>query len=195
MEIQTLYALDIYRSIWGGCEIVEVDREAMKSDFAKDRDFSGLDKIIKIGRNEIHLSQRFRKPRKDRYGHDLKVDFSFRYQTPGLDGRPREAEYFYFMDAHKHKEEGYWLPSKYAFGITKGEKLDCGGFRDFYILNLPPLLEAIDDGSVTEIDIYPNYNEYGRKDGSSAIYYRIEDLKEFIYWEISKGQSDLSLFL
>ena len=195
MEIQTRYALDIYRKIWDGCKIIEVDKEAMKNPFAKDRDFSGLDKIIKIGRKEIHLSQRFRKPRKDKHtGADLKVDFSFRYKTPGIDGKPCEAEYFYFMDVIKHKEEGYWLPSKYAFGVTKGEDLECGGFDEFYIFNLPALLEAIDEGGVTKIGIYYNYNKNGVPDGSSAIYYRVEDIKEFIFWEMPKGQLSLSSF-
>ena len=194
MEIQTRYALDIYKRVWSGCEIVEVDKEAFKSDFAKDRDFSGLDKIIKIGRNEIHLSQRFRKPRKDKYGYYLNVDFSFRYKTPGIDGKPREAEYFCFMDAYKHKEEGYWLPSKYAFGITKGKNTDCGGFTEFYIFDLLPLLEAIDDGRVVEIGVYPNYDLTGTPDGSSAIYYRIEDIKRFTFWELPKGQVKLTSF-
>lgn len=194
MDIQTRYALDIYKRIWSGCEIVEVDKEAFKNVFAKDRDFGGLDKIIKIGRNEIHLSQRFRKPRKDKYtGKDLKVDFSFRYETPGPDGKPREAEYFYFMNAYKHKEEGFWLPSKYVFGVTKTEELDCGGFKDFYIFNIQPLLEAIDNGRIEALGIFKNYKK-GIPDGSSAIYYRIEDLKEFIFFELPKCPTTLRRF-
>ena len=76
MEIQIRYALNIYKSVWAGCEIVEVDKEAMGNPFAREWDFSGLDKIIKIDKKQIHLSQRFRKPRKDWHtGADLLVDF------------------------------------------------------------------------------------------------------------------------
>lgn len=185
MEIQTRYALNIYKIVWVGCEIEEVDKEAMENDFAKRRDFSGLDKIIKVNRNEIHLAQRFRKPRERGT-----VDFSFRYKTPGSDGNPREAEYFLLLEAYK---KGYWYPNKYAFGVTKGSNTECHGFKEFYIFDLLPLLEAIDNRRVTEIGIYPNYN-HGVPDGSSGIYYRIEDIKEFVFWEMPKGQLSLSSF-
>lgn len=187
MEIQTRYALDIYKHIWRGCKIEEVDKEAMENDFAKRRDFSGLDKIIKVNGNEIHLAQRFRKPRKDGGA----VDFSFRYKTLGLDGNPREAEYFLLLEAYR---EGYWYPNKYAFGVTKGENIECGGFTEFYVFNLSPLLEAIDNGWLTEIGIYPNRGKDGIPDGSSGIYFRIENLKEFIFWEMPKGQITLDKF-
>ena len=98
------------------------------------------------------------------------------------------------MDIIKHKEEGYWLPSKYAFGVTKGEDLECGGFREFYIFNLSAFLEAINSGAITHIGIYPNRRGDGTPDGSSAIYYRINDLKEFVFWEMPKGQLSLSSF-
>lgn len=186
MEIQTRYALDIYKSVWFGCEIEEVDKEAMGNDFAKRRDFSGLDKIIKVNRNEIHLAQRFRKPREKGT-----VDFSFRYKTPSPDGNPREAEYFLLLQAYR---EGYWCPNKYAFGVTKGNNTECGGFNKFFIFDLLPLLEAIDTGQIREMGIYPNRKRDGALDGSSAIYYRVEDLKEFIFWEMPKGQLSLSSF-
>lgn len=184
-EIQIRYAVPIYQRIWPNAIIEEIDNMADTNDLARNFDMNGLDKVIKLGehRATIHLAQRFRKPRFNNYT----VDFSLRYHTPGLNGDIKKAEFFYLMEAIK---DDYWIPNKYVFGVTKGHGVECGGFKQFYVFNLRPLLEAIFNEEILDIGIHPNVNEDGIRDGSSAIYYSLDDLEKFVFWKLN-GQKTI----
>ena len=186
IQVQEKCAIPIYHKIWQGCEIEEVDKIGMEgNDFAKRRDFSGLDKIILYRGNEIHIAQRFRgkDPRRPSY------DFSLRYITPGLEGA-KEAEYFKLIEAYK---QDLWFPNKYAWGVTKNGQSDSG-FTEFYIYNVRTLLKAIVDGDIKSLGVYSN------GDGSNGIYFKSEDLKPYIFWGLPqkitnfKGQTNLGMF-
>lgn len=180
IEVQEKCAIPIYQQIWLECEIEEVDKIGMGgNDFAKRRDFSGLDKIVLYKGNEIHIAQRFRgrDPRRRNY------DFSLRYVTPGLEGA-KEAEYFKLIEAYN---QDLWIPNKYAWGVTKTGQSNSG-FEKFYIYNVRKILKAIVDGDINNIGVYSN------GDGSNGIYFRLDDLKPFIEWELPKGQLSLKSF-
>jgi len=170
IKVQQHQAIPIYNTIWPGCTIEEVDVIGQKNDFAKRRDFSGLDKIIVLNGNEIHIAQRFRKPRED----GSEVDFSFRYMTPGPKGESVKSEYFKLIEAIKND---MWFPNKYVWGLTKNVWFNSG-FDRFYVYNLRKILNAILDEQIKDVGKFPN------GDGSTGIYFKLEDLMPFVEWEL-----------
>jgi len=180
IAVQEHCAIPIYQKIWPNCMIIEIDKLGMNGDTtAQQFDFSGLDKVITINRNNIHIAQRFRKP--DVNGND----FSLRYKTPGLDGIEKEAEYFILRRAF---EEKVYYPNKYVFGITNNDD-PSSGFRLFVIYNLSKLIETISRRSLRPVGVFPN------GDGSSGIYFRLKDLQHCEeYRHLTNGQAALSLF-
>lgn len=181
IKVQENCAMPIYRQIWTGCQIEEVDKIGMNgNDFAKRRDFSGLDKIILLHGNEIHLAQRFRgyEPIEKRYSKGY--DFSLRYNTPGLIGT-KEAEYFKLVEAIK---TDVWFPNKYIWGVTKTDD-PKSGFEILNIYNVRKMMTAIINKEVKPIGVYPN------GDGSSGIYFKLNDLVPFIEWKLPEAQQKI----
>lgn len=174
IKVQEKSALPIYKEVWQGCEIEEVDKIGMEgNDFAKRRDFSGLDKIVLFKGNEIHIAQRFR----GRYPRRNSYDFSLRYITPGLEGS-KNAEYFKLIEAYK---QDLWFPNKYVWGVTKTENPESG-FDKLYIYNVRKFIKAVVDGYIKSVGVYSN------GDGSKGIYFRLDDMKPFIEWECPPKQ-------
>jgi hypothetical protein len=183
ISIQEQCAIPIYRQIWNNCEIVEVDKIGLNDQRFKEFDFSGLDKIIRYIKDgsklTVNLAQRFRPPRKE----GGNIDFSFRYETPGLNGT-KKAEYFALQTAFK---EHTWYPEKYVFGKTRSNN-PSDGFLEFYIYDTSRIIEAIITGRLHDVGIFPN------GDGSKGIYYKLNDLIPYIWWRLPNGQMALGDF-
>jgi hypothetical protein len=159
---------------------MEIDKMGMNGDnTAKQFDFSGLDKVIMINRNMIHIAQRFRKP--DARGND----FSLRFKTPSFDGTVQESEYFTLLKAYK---TGAYYPNLYCFGITNNDN-SSSGFKTFIVYDLSKLLETISRGRATSVGVFDN------GDGSSGIYFGLKGLQKCEkYRHLTNGQAALSLF-
>jgi len=183
-EVQQKYALDIYKRVWPGCDVTEIDLETDTSVSLKKLDFSGLDKLVIWRGVSYHIAQRFRGPRED---GDV-VDFSFRYKTPDNKGGIRKAEFFNLKNAYNNNG---WMPNFYVFGITVNgpselNQRDSGGFLVLYIYELKRMIKAIVDGRLKEIGVYRN-SKGGVWDGSSGIYYALDDLTEFEFYRCFWG--------
>lgn len=145
--MQQLYAVQLYEDYWDGCEVIEVDSAGKDQSVARQLDFGDVDKMICLENgSQIHIAQRFRKPRDK--GED--VDFSFRSRRKGCD---YPVEYDRLMDAFDTVGASY--PRYYAFGVANHGGIE-NGFDEFWIFRTKPILQAIKDGRVTPTDEIPN---------------------------------------
>jgi len=185
IKVQDRYAIPIYKRIWPGALIEPIAKYAIGNDRWGRRDFSGLDIIIALPQGtEIHLAQRFR-------SSDSGDDFSLRYKVPKLGGGLQESEYFKFLTAYK---EGHWYPTHYAFGNTKfslkEDPLKVNyeqGFSNFYVFKMGTLLRLISEGGLKYSGPYANPTPDGKLNGSSGVYFRLDDIpEEAVYFKLER---------
>ena len=60
------------------------------------------------------------------------------------------------------------------------------GFDIFNIYNLGEVLRAINNNEIQNVGIHQNPD-----DGKKAIYFRLDDLEDFVVWKIRNGQCNL----
>ena len=133
IDMQKRFAIDIYKQVWPGCEVLPVDEQ--ETEWSKKLDYSGVDKIILIdGCTRIDLPQRFR-------NKNSGSDFTIRCSLPN--GKRTEAHKL----AKTYKEHRDHFPKFYALGVYDG-KNKSKGFEDFYIINLRDLWDKAKEGHV-----------------------------------------------
>jgi len=158
--VQSSYAIDIYESIWGGCEVIENDSLGQTETTAKILDFGDVDKIIKIKGTQIHMAQRFRKP----YAGGVDPDFTLRYSRPISS---HEIEYSRLMSAYTNDAAAY--PKRYSFGRVYNDHTK--GLYELYIIDTDSLIEGINSGQIDEEGPIPT------GEGQKFTAYDIEDIK------------------
>lgn len=143
-DVQADEAVGIYRQFWDECEVIENDTLGKSEHVAKILDFGDVDKIIKIGGQQIHMAQRFRKPYFDKYTQEWEdPDFTIRYSRPKSD---HTIEYERLMNAHEMGSAAY--PKRYSFGRVHNDH--NRGLYELYILDTDRLIDAIKSGALTE---------------------------------------------
>jgi len=165
-EVQTKFAVPIYESMWSDCEVVENDTLGAEERTAKILDFGDVDKIIRIGSQQIHMAQRFRKPYSPR-GEDRSydADFTLRYSRPSSQ---HVVEYARLMKAHDNGASAY--PRRYSFGRVHEDH--SRGLYELYILDVDALIEAIKRDKIGEKGPIPN------SEGQKFLAYDMTELKE-----------------
>ena len=183
IQVQKLHAIPLYKKWHPKCHVMEIDELGINNSNFRQFDFSGLDKVLFLDNGQkIDVAQRFRRPSKNpRY----EVDFSFRYKTYDQGYQDKDAEYSNFIEAYK---QGHYFPNRYAFGITKTDEAN-GGFKIFNVYNLADMLKAIVNKDIMHIAINKNPD-----DGKQAIYFKLDDLEDFVVWRLKKGQCNLFEF-
>lgn len=181
IDMQQDHALGLYRAYWDVDDIIEVDEVGQSVPAMQLLDFSGLDKVIKVGTKHIHIAQRFRMMRNE--GRELtRPDFSLREETYS-DG---PTEYDKLVDNYTSRFGS--VPSVYAFGITTyGRRVALEeGFIEFYLIDLNKFLEEHLYGPIEPVEGGPN------GDGSKGMYFDIDDLADngCIIDEISEVNND-----
>jgi len=165
-DVQTKFAVPIYESLWSDCEVVENDTLGAEERAAKILDFGDVDKIIRIGSQQIHMAQRFRKPYSPRgENRSYDPDFTLRYSRPSSQ---HEVEYARLMEAHSNGASAY--PRRYSFGRVHEDH--NRGLYELYILDTDALIEAIKAETITEKGPIPN------GEGQTFLAYDMAELKE-----------------
>lgn len=162
-RMQQMHALELYRERFPRCDIVEVDTEGERERVAQIFDFAGVDKMIrKESGVTVLLSQRFRRK-------SVGDDFSLTYSRPHSQN-PVEFERLRLAKNDPHA----MMPQLYGFGIAddikNGQSADKyayeQGFHSFYILQVPKVVDAIEQ---ERIDFFvPRQTSNGR--GNRAAY-------------------------
>lgn len=133
--------------------------------FAAQMDYSGTDQIVKPDGKAItiHLAQRFRRAR-----DGAATDFSIRCRSNG-----HATEYHKLM--LNHASPFGHTPGAYAFGITAAADPVDRGFREFYILNVNRLVDALKQDALRK-ERHRNFVN-GKPDGTEAYYIPKDDLR------------------
>lgn len=168
--MQERYALNIYKAYWaiGDGQITEFDAYAETEDAAMKIDASGIDKMIEPDTGVRHIAQRFRTLSELKDASVVDPDFSIRRASYS----DQDTEYDKLFNAYRNNGD---IPRLYSFGIGAAiSKADCleMGFKDFYFFDLPRFLKLVDSGHIEAVASYPN------GDGSEALYYSIDDLRD-----------------
>lgn len=170
LNMQRRFAMAVYQEYWnvGSEKITEVD-ELSKTETAAamlDAD-GGTDKVVRPATGIRHVAQRFRKRNKD--GSTVyDPDFSIRTSTYS----EAKTEYDKMLNAYRN---GGNVPAIYAFGVGDGtSRKQClrRGFSEFHFLDNQRFLKLVDAGHLQPIACY------GNGDGSEALYYSIESLRD-----------------
>lgn len=171
LKMQSKYALPIYRQYWAieNSDITEVDELGKRETAAKVIDADGgADKVVTPETGIRYVAQRFRTRSKNKDGHVFDPDFSIRTSTYS----DSKTEYDKLLNAYRN---GGNVPAIYTFGVGDGvTQAEClnKGFREFYFLKLPRFLRRVDGGHLTPVA------SYGNGDGSEALYYDLDDLRD-----------------
>lgn len=184
LKMQKQFAIPIYKQYWCVSEgdITEVDSHAEDEIAAREIDASGIDKMIRPETGVRHIAQRFRTLSELEGGVIQEPDFSIRISTYS----EQDTEYDKLLNSHRN---GGQIPKIYTFGITAAttqhESLQTG-FKEFYFFKLPRFLKLFDQGHITACAAYPN------GDGSKALYFDIQDLRDNHIIQDSLSSSVLS---
>lgn len=144
-DVQPEFAVPIYHQIWEQCEVIENDsRGADGEKVARLLDYGDVDKIIRVGAEQVFMAQRFRKPYWDSQREEWREpDMTLRYSRPNSD---RTIEYERLM-SHVGSDRAMY-PSRYAFGRVNNDHTE--GIYELYILDTDRLINAIRDGDISE---------------------------------------------
>jgi hypothetical protein len=169
LEMQQRYAVPVYREYWNVSaeEVTEVDELGKTEAAARVLDADGgTDKVIRPSTGIRHVAQRFRKLSKN--GTQVyDPDFSIRTSTY----TDANTEYDKMLNAWRN---GGNVPAIYTFGVGDGtSRKQClqRGFREFYFLDNHRFLKLVDGGHLEPIACH------GNGDGSEALYYTVESLR------------------
>lgn len=165
-DVQTEYAIPIYKQFWDGCEVIENDANGETEETALILDFGDVDKIIRIACKNILLAQRFRKPYWD--GEDgmwKDPDFSLRYSRPTSDNI---IEYERLM--RNYEDPAAFYPRRYSFGRVYNDHNH--GLYELYILDTKRIIETIKAGTLPEDGPIPT------NEGQEMMTYAIDDLRD-----------------
>lgn len=164
MDVQTEFALQIYKQFWPDCEVVENDALGADEEVAQILDFGDVDKIIRMPGKQIHMAQRFRKPyfskRRDEW---VDPDFTLRYSRPVSDN---VIEYQRLMDAYETGAAAY--PRRYSFGRVYNDAER--GLYELYILDTDRLIEAIKTDRIEENGPITN------REGQDFVAYDVDEI-------------------
>lgn len=161
--MQTDFAVDIYRTFWD-CEVVENDSYGANGErVAQLLDFGDVDKIIRIGTEQVFMAQRFRKPYWN--GEEwAEPDMTLRYSRPCSDNI---VEYERLMKNVGSDRTMY--PSRYALGRVYNNHED--GIYELYILDTESFVNAIREGRITE------YGPIKTDEGQEFMSYDINEIE------------------
>lgn len=165
-DVQSDYAVGLYKKFWDECEVVENDSLGEEEHVAQILDYGDVDKIIRIGGKQIHMAQRFRKPFwSDNKGEWIDPDFTLRFSRPKSDNT---IEYERLMDAYNSPSAAY--PRRYSFGRVYNDHER--GLYELYILDTDRLIKNIRSGSIREIGPIENYQ------GQEFMAYKLPQLRQ-----------------
>lgn len=165
-DVQSDYAVGLYKKFWDECEVVENDSLGEEEHVAQILDYGDVDKIIRIGGKQIHMAQRFRKPFwSDNKGEWKDPDFTLRFSRPKSDNT---IEYERLMNAYNSPSAAY--PRRYSFGRVYNDHER--GLYELYILDTDRLIKNIRSGSIREIGPIENYQ------GQEFMAYKLPQLRQ-----------------
>jgi hypothetical protein len=162
-QVQTDFAVDIYRTFWD-CEVIENDSYGTNGErVAQLLDFGDVDKIIRIGTEQVFMAQRFRKPYWN--GEEwAEPDMTLRYSRPYSDNI---VEYERLMENVGSDRTMY--PSRYALGRVYNNHED--GIYELYILDTEKFVNAIREREITE------YGPIKTEEGQEFMSYDINEIE------------------
>lgn len=138
-EVQSTFAIPIYKQFWPDCEVHENDTLFNKETTAQILDFGDVDKIIFLPGKQIHLAQRFRKP----FNGGVDPDFTLRYSRPTSD---QTIEYERLFNAYETPGASY--PRRYSFGRVYPDHTK--GLYELHIIDTDVIIEGIQNGELDE---------------------------------------------